>query len=439
MKRGMLRGLTALSALALFTACADERTTPLSPEPEASPQMARVGGGTGDTYVLVAGKWTATQTKAVEAAGGTVIYAHPGTGIGAVKSADPEFLDRVLGAGAFSYGFADEAVVWQEPIETVELDPSAVTPGDETLFGLQWNMQAIEAPAAWAAGYDGSGARVAVIDGGIYDLHADIAPNLDASCSASFVPGEPYNADTGTFWHGTHVAGIVLAADNGFGVIGVAPGATLMHVKALHGGSGDFSWVIGAILFAGPSSFGGYEGCKRADIINMSLGAIFPKSESRGFQSAIQPGGEHAASNGVLVVSSAGNDARTSGNVQLHHGARAVGQRARDLRHRSGTASFTARLTSVRFASYTNYGRGSRDRRRRLAATTRSSSAATVTTFTTWCSARAGARPSGRPSLLLRGGTSMSSPAAGRGRAHRREVPGHFPRQAEGDAEELGR
>lgn len=317
MKRGMLRGLAALSALALVTACAEEPTTPLSPEPEAGPQMARVSGGAGDSYVLVAGKWTTQQTKAVEAAGGEVLYSHAATGIGAVKSADPEFLDRVLAGGAFSYGFADEPVVWQEPMETVELDPMAVTPGDETFFGLQWNMQAIEAPAAWEAGYDGSGARVAVIDGGIYDIHPDIAPNLDASCSASFVPGQPYNADTGTFWHGTHVAGIVLAADNGFGVIGVAPGATLMHVKALHSGSGDFSWVIGAILFASdPSSFPGYEGCERADIINMSLGALFPKRDSRGFQSALARAVNFAASKNVLVLSSAGNNGLDLGQLQ---------------------------------------------------------------------------------------------------------------------------
>jgi len=353
MKRGMLRGLTLLSALALVSACADEQTAPLSPESDASPQMARVSGGTGDTYMLVAGNWTAQQTKAVEAAGGSILYAHPGTGLGAVTSPDPEFLENVLASKAFSYGFADESVVWQQPIETVELDPAAVTPGDETFFGYQWNMRAIEAPAAWAEGYDGSGARVAVIDGGIYDLHADIAPNLDAACSASFVPGQPYNADTGTFWHGTHVAGIVLAADNGFGVIGVAPGATLMHVKALHGGSGDFSWVIGAILFASdPSAFPGYESCERADIINMSLGAVFPKSDSRGFQSALAKAVNFAASKNVLVISSAGNEGLDLGQ-------------SRDLvsvpaQSGSGLAiSATGPVDQVdfrRIASYSNYG-----------------------------------------------------------------------------------
>ena len=125
-------------------------------------------------------------------------------------------------------------------------------------YPLQWNMTALEAPAAWATGCTGAGVRVAIIDGGIYDLHADLAPNLDTGCSVSFVPGQPFNNDAGTFWHGTHVAGIVAAADNGFGVIGVAPEATLIgrqgapqRQRQLRG------WMIGGILYAAdPAAFG---------------------------------------------------------------------------------------------------------------------------------------------------------------------------------------
>lgn len=300
------------AALAL-TGCSEPGTAPTdegaAPVDVAAPQFSQTKG-TGNGYILVAGAWTEEQNLAVAAAGGTVKQAHSKTGIATVTSDAPDFLDRVLSTNAFDYGFSDETAVWQEPLETFELDPAVVTPGDETFYNaFQWNMWAIEAEEAWQTGADGSGARVAVIDGGIYDLHADIAPNLDVGCSASFVPGQAYNYDTGTFWHGTHVAGIVLAADNGFGVIGVAPEATLMHVKALHSGSGAFSWIINAILFASdPAAYSGYEGCDRADIINMSLGALFPKRATRGFQAAITKAVNFAASQGVLVISAAGND-----------------------------------------------------------------------------------------------------------------------------------
>lgn len=111
---------------------------------------------------------------------------------------------------------------------------------------------------------------------------------MDVACSNSFVPGQPFNFDLGFFWHGSHVAGIVAAADNGVGTLGVAPGATIMGVKALHGGSGAFSWVIQAILFASdPGSFPGYSGCQRADIINMSLAGAWFKRFGQGFHSAI--------------------------------------------------------------------------------------------------------------------------------------------------------
>lgn len=257
-------------------------------------------------YVLTAGKWNNKQTNAVLAAGGTIHWSHQRAGIGYVSSDDPAFLDRINASKAFNSAGPDMTVQWQPNTRFEQAD---ITPGDETFFGFQWNMQSMDAPAAWATGCGGAGARVAVLDGGIYDLHADLEPNLNKACSVSFVPGQPYNTDTGTFWHGTHVAGIVAAADNAFGVIGVAPEAELMHVKVLHDGSGSFGAVIGGILYASdPGAFGA--ACDRADIINMSLGAIFPKSaEGAGpLVGAMNKAVNFAASQGVLVVSSAGNN-----------------------------------------------------------------------------------------------------------------------------------
>jgi subtilisin family serine protease len=204
-------------------------------------------------------------------------------------------------------------VQWQDP-SFVDLEH--ITPGDEPLFGFQWNMVAMEAPAAWAADRTGAGVRVAINDGGIDPTHPDLAPNMDESCSASFVPGQDYNTDTGTFWHGMHVAGIVAAADNGIGVIGVAPEATLISVKVLHSGSGSFGWVIGGILYAADPAAFGRSDCDNADIINMSLGAVFNKgAHGPGIGGAgpllgpLSKAVNYAASKGTLVISAAGNDA----------------------------------------------------------------------------------------------------------------------------------
>lgn len=269
-------------------------------------------------YILTAGRWNKAQQRAVEAAGGTVTFSHKKAGVAVATSSNPNFIDEVMASDALRSAAPNVMVQWQPPVRHAKFDEQAVTPGDESFFDYQWNMLSMQAPEAWAEGATGAGARVAVIDGGIDDDHVDLEANLDKQCSASFVPGQDYNTDTGTFWHGTHVAGIVAAADNGLGVIGVAPEATLMHAKALHDGSGAFAWVIAAILFAAdPGSFPGYEGCERADIINMSLGALFPKNaEGAGpLVAALNKAVNFAGSKGVLVISSAGNSGLDMGQT----------------------------------------------------------------------------------------------------------------------------
>lgn len=259
------------------------------------------------TYVLTAGKWGDRQNTAVIMAGGTVTFSHRETGVGIAVSSAPDFLERALASRAFTDGALDMMVEWQPPMEVVQFDEAVITPGDEPYFSLQWNMQAIEAPGAWEAGYTGTGVRVAILDGGINQNHEELAPNLDIAASASFVPGQNFDEDIGVFRHATHVAGIVAAADNGFGVIGVAPEATLIAVKVLHAGSGYFSWIIQGIEYASRSLV---EGGGGADIINMSLLGYIWKAQGAGpLVAALNKTINTATKRGVLVISAAGNDA----------------------------------------------------------------------------------------------------------------------------------
>lgn len=274
-------------------------------------------GAHAGTYVLQAPKWGAAQQAAVALAGGSIRYAHGEAGIAVVDSDNPAFLQAVR--GVITSGAPDRVVQWTQPTPVVAL-PAAVDPTNDTYFsGVQWAPQSVEAPAAWSLGYTGNGVRVAVIDGGIYAAHADLAGAVDVAASRSFVAPDPdasalenvcrlsFNCDLGTFWHGTHVAGIVAARDNTRGVVGIAPEATIVGAKALHGGSGDFGGVIGAILHAATPVAAGGGG---ADIINMSLGAVFPKRDAGAAEliSALNRAVNYAAARGVLVVASAGND-----------------------------------------------------------------------------------------------------------------------------------
>jgi len=93
--------------------------------------------------------------------------------------------------------------------------------------------------------------------------------------------------------HGTHVAGIIAAADNAIGVVGVAPEAELYGVKVLNSqGSGWLSDVIAGIEWC-PDN--------RMNVVNMSLGA---SSGSTLLEQACR----NAADAGILLVAAAGNE-----------------------------------------------------------------------------------------------------------------------------------
>lgn len=142
-------------------------------------------------------------------------------------------------------------------------------PGGDPLSPLQWPLTAIHAPEAWALGYKGGGVRVAILDAGIQATHPDLVANLDKTLSTSFVPGETYNAPPGP--HGTQVAGIIAAAQNGLGTVGVAPQAEIVSIKVLqvlNGGGGRDSWIIPGIVYAADIG---------ADVINMSFGGNSPR------------------------------------------------------------------------------------------------------------------------------------------------------------------
>ena len=239
----------------------------------------------------------------VAKAGGVLTTSIEQIGIAVATSNDPNFADRAVAMrGVFSVQ-PDPMVQWVQPEQVVEAgevdvteagiaEPAAAFGTGETFRRAQWVPDAMSAPDAWDLGARGAGARVAILDGGIRDTHLDIAPNLDVARSRSFVPDTapgtfiPFNfdqrADTlgcrlnDSFWHGTHVAGIVAApggpGNSNIGTVGIAPSATIIGVKVLHCGVGAFSWVLNAIVYAStPISEGG----AGADIINMSLGADF--------------------------------------------------------------------------------------------------------------------------------------------------------------------
>jgi len=320
--------------------------------------LAATGVQAQQTYVVQASSWGAAQEAAVRAAGGSVRFAHAASGVAVVEAANVDFSALAAAAPALSSVSADRVVQWTPALRSVDASENFGNPVDNRFYaGVQWAPQAVQAPEAWAMGFTGRGVRVAVIDGGIFNTHPDLAANVDSAAGRSFVPGPAgscevaFNCDTGSFWHGTHVAGIVAAINNGIGVVGIAPEATIVPVKALHNGSGSFASIIQAVIYASTEG--------RADIINMSLGAVFERGgrEAAELTSALNRALNFAARQGVLVVSSAGNDA-----IDVDHSGNLIVTPAESGNgiaiSATGPEGFGYGASNFRrFASYSNYGR----------------------------------------------------------------------------------
>ncbi|MGR6318749.1 S8 family serine peptidase [Micromonospora soli] len=177
---------------------------------------------------------------------------------------------------------------------------------------LEHSVPQIGAPAAWAAGRDGSGVRVAVLDTGVDATHPDLAGRIaeaqDFSGSGSARDGHG---------HGTHVAATIAgsgAASDGLRK-GVAPGAQLLIGKVLgDDGSGYDSSIIAGMEWAAHSG---------AKVISMSLGG--PPTD--GTDPMSQAVNDLTAETGALFVIAAGNEgaARTVGTPGAASAALTVG------------------------------------------------------------------------------------------------------------------
>lgn|GEM_PF-476838 len=136
----------------------------------------------------------------------------------------------------------------------------------------------------------GTGIKVAVIDTGIDKDH----PDLNVVDGVNFVgwyrvDPNKWDDDNG---HGSWVAGIIAAVDNGIGYVGVAPEASLYGVKVLdRNGSGYMSDVIAGVDWAAQNGI---------QVANMSLG-------TEGTSGALHEAIINATGAGVTIVVAAGN------------------------------------------------------------------------------------------------------------------------------------
>jgi subtilisin family serine protease len=305
------RGVLSLTAVLAIGACSDQQDS--SPTaPAEAPSVALSKKQTPSYVISFSAKEAGDIRAVIKGAGGTVGFLSKRAGLATVESADPAFASKLGAKRGIRAVALDTVVQWVDPKERVQ---QASIGTNETFFAAQWAPRSIHAEEAWDDGARGTGARVAVLDGGLNNTHVELNNSVDVANSRSFVPGFQFNQDApcgaaSCFSHATHVAGIVAAEDDDAGTIGVAPGATIIGVKVLHGGSGSFGAVISGIVYAATPTGDTEEPGAGAHIINMSLGVTVPSGRDiniRALKAALDQATTFAHEQGVLVVAAAGN------------------------------------------------------------------------------------------------------------------------------------
>ncbi|MFE2285296.1 S8 family serine peptidase [Streptomyces sp. NPDC059443] len=126
---------------------------------------------------------------------------------------------------------------------------------------LERSTKQVNATAAWAAGFDGTGTKVVVLDTGVDLEHPDLKGRVAEA--KNFTDSDTAEDRQG---HGTHTTSTVggSGAASGGAKKGVAPGAQLLSGKVLNdSGYGLDSWIIAGMQWAVDS---------KADVVSMSLG-----------------------------------------------------------------------------------------------------------------------------------------------------------------------
>ncbi|HET8855046.1 MAG TPA: S8 family peptidase [Salinimicrobium sp.] len=145
-----------------------------------------------------------------------------------------------------------------------------------------------------------TGSNVAwILDTGIDLDHPDL--NVDASRGFNaFTSGRDAKSLDDNNGHGTHVSGTIAAVNNDIGVIGVAPGATVIPVKVLNArGSGSYSGVIAGVDYVAANGSSG-------DVANMSLSGPVSQALDQAVLAASQQG--------ITFALAAGNESTDSNN-----------------------------------------------------------------------------------------------------------------------------
>jgi subtilisin len=205
----------------------------------------------------------------------------------------------------------DSATLSTAAVGALRADPqvAAVVPDREVHLAAQTlptGINRVDGERSSTVSGNGTGSvnvDIAILDTGIDTSHPDLNVVRGVACNGSgFKDGHG---------HGTHVAGIAAARDNGTGVVGVAPGARLWAVRVLNAsGSGAWSNVICGVDWVTRNA-------ARIEVANMSLGGSGSEPSGTGCATgdALHDAVCRSVAAGVAYAVAAGNSSANARGV----------------------------------------------------------------------------------------------------------------------------
>jgi subtilisin-like proprotein convertase family protein len=200
---------------------------------------------------------------------------------------------------------AEPGVEFAEPNALQSATFTAVAPPTDNRFTDQWHLHNtgqgggtvgsdVKALDAWEISYGSPSVRVVIHDSGVDinhpDLQANIGPGWDFDNNDN-------NASNPSGPHGNACAGIVAAARNGQGVVGIAPNCTIIPLRA----AGSHTWETWAKTFEWAAEHGDIISCSWTISPNNILSSAIRKAISSGRNGK-----------GIPVFFATGNDYATS-------------------------------------------------------------------------------------------------------------------------------
>lgn len=379
MHRRVPRLRSAIAALALASALV---AVPAAGGDDTGTEATRytvvlAGEQTGDGFVSDVD--TDDVVALIETLGGTITAdLTDQIGVLIVESTEDAFADTLRDSGLVEE--VGEDFVWEafpnyaEQVESGGLDllSSSDEGAEETedpLEPLQWGMQMIRTPEAHGTQAGWGAVDVGILDTGVDATHLDFAldgggTNVDCERGRDFVvlvgPGVGSPAPcTDNNFHGTHVAGIVAAQANGYGVVGVAPNVMLVPVKVCDStGFCYSSSTVAGITYAGDA---------KLDVINMSFFVddddLLESTEfkcnddeqQRAFRKANERAIKYARGQGVTPVAALGNSDADLAHPESGNNCEVVPAET------TGVIGVAALGPESEKAFYSNYGSGAVD------------------------------------------------------------------------------